>query len=490
MSKATAIRRLLCAKTYKRLLSLGQLPQDVAVAIDGHISECVPCCETIAGLSSDDTFVGLLKDARQAATDESAHSDEIHAKTSASVPDVPAALAEHPRYEMLRLIGKGGMGDVYEARHRMMNRTVAIKVIKRELMRKPEAVDRFHREVKTAAQLTHPNIVTSHDAEQADDVHFMVMEYVDGINLSETIREQGQLPVAQACNYIRQAAIGLQQAFEKGMVHRDIKPHNLMVTEDGTVKILDFGLASLAPVALTDADTVEVRSDLTSAGVIMGTPDFISPEQAEDARQADIRSDIYSLGATFYFLLSGRPLFNDGSVMHKLQSHAEVEPDALDSLRDDVPTELVTIVSRMTAKDPDNRFQSPAEVAEALSPFVKAGQAKPAIAQQMARSRRVGRFIAGATILGIVSNRLYVFAHNNLRIAVALHTELKLICAIICGRVLSAVDCPELARIRRQQTGEDESASCSNEYTTARHNAVAVLCCGGESSRRPFRRHL
>jgi serine/threonine protein kinase len=120
---------------------------------------------------------------------------------------------------------------------------------------------------------------------------------------------EGPLPIAEACDYIRQAAIGLQHAHERGMVHRDIKPHNLMVTANGTVKILDFGLASLAPEAIADADTVEARGDLTAAGAIMGTPDFISPEQAEDARQADIRSDIYSLGATFYFLLSGRPPF-------------------------------------------------------------------------------------------------------------------------------------------------------------------------------------
>jgi serine/threonine protein kinase len=146
------------------------------------------------------------------------------------------------------LIGKGGMGDVYKARHRMMERTVALKIINRELVRKPEAVDRFHREVKTAARLSHPNIVTAYDAEQqAGDVHFLVMEYVDGVDLSQIIKDRGALPIAEACDYIRQAAIGLQYAHEQGMVHRDIKPHNLMVTADGTVKILDFGLASLAP---------------------------------------------------------------------------------------------------------------------------------------------------------------------------------------------------------------------------------------------------
>ena len=301
--------------------NLGQLPPDEAVAIESHISECEPCCDTIVSLSSDDTFVGLLKEARQLPTDQTV--DHGVATASSSGEDVPAPLAEHPRYEIVGLIGKGGMGDVYKARHRKMERTVALKVINRELVRKAEAVDRFHREVKAAAQLSHPNIVTAYDADQAGDFHFMVMEYVDGVDLSRTVKERGALPVAEACDYIRQAAIGLQHAHERGMVHRDIKPHNLMVTPDGTVKILDFGLASLAPEAVLDADTVEARGDLTAAGAIMGTPDFISPEQADGRTQADIRSDIYSLGATLYFLLSGQPPFAEGSVMHKLKSHAQ-----------------------------------------------------------------------------------------------------------------------------------------------------------------------
>ena len=349
--------------------SLGQLPQERAVAIDSHISECQTCCETIVGISSDDTFVGLLKEARQLPTDQTFDHGVVPAASSGQ--DVPAELAEHLRYEILGLIGKGGMGDVYKATHRMMDRTVALKIIKRELVQKPEPVDRFHREVKAAAKLSHPNIVTAYDAEQAGDVHFLVMEYVDGTDLSQLVKDQGALPIHDACDYARQAAIGLQHAHEQGMVHRDIKPHNLMLTADGTVKILDFGLASLAPEANADSDSVEARGDLTAAGAIMGTPDFISPEQAEDARQADIRSDIYSLGSTLYFLLSGQPPFADGSIMHKLKSHATAEPDALRTLRDDVPVELETIVARMTAKNPDERFQSPSEVAAALEPFVQ-----------------------------------------------------------------------------------------------------------------------
>ena len=266
------------------------------------------------------------------------------------------------------------MGDVYKARHRKMERTVALKVINRGLVQKGEAVDRFHREVKAAAQLSHPNIVTAYDAGQAGDFHFMVMEYVDGVDLSQTVKDRGALPIAEACDYIRQAAIGLQHAHERGMVHRDIKPHNMMVTADGTVKILDFGLASLAPEALAAASSVEARGELTAVGAIMGTPDFISPEQAEDARNADIRSDIYSLGTTLYYLLSGRVPFDDGSVMHKLRSHAQVEPAPLNSVRDDVPEELVTIASKMMAKDPDERYLTPKEVADALESFLRTWQ--------------------------------------------------------------------------------------------------------------------
>ncbi len=163
--------------------NLGQLPLAEASTIESHISQCEPCCDTIISLSSDDTFVGLLKEARQLPVDQTMDLDSQGAKPSSSHGDIPLELAEHPRYEIVRLIGKGGMGDVYEAIHRKMERRVALKVINRELFQKPEVVKRFHREVKTAAQLSHPNIVTSHDADQAGEFHFMVMEYVDGVDL-------------------------------------------------------------------------------------------------------------------------------------------------------------------------------------------------------------------------------------------------------------------------------------------------------------------
>ena len=393
--------------------NLGQLPPEEAVAIESHLSQCGPCCETIVSFSSDDTFVGLLQEARQLLPEQTIDQDGVNATTASRSQEIPARLIEHPRYEMIGLIGKGGMGDVYKARHRMMDRTVALKIINRDLTQKSEAVDRFHREVKAAAQLSHPNIVTAHDAEQAGELHFMVMEYVDGVDLARTVKERGALPIAEACDYVRQAASGLQQAHELGMVHRDIKPHNLMVTNDGTVKILDFGLASLAPDSVADADTVEAHGDLTVAGAIMGTPDFISPEQAEDARQADIRSDIYSLGATLYCLLAGRPPFTDGSVMHKLESHARVEPEPLQSLRDDIPAEVVAVISKMMAKNPNERFQTPAEVASALEPVSIGRPVEKTSPEQQAKPvrKRSLRWPLIATAILLIATIIAGFPH-------------------------------------------------------------------------------
>ncbi|MCR9200557.1 MAG: serine/threonine protein kinase [Planctomycetaceae bacterium] len=336
----------------------GQLPPDQADAIGAHVGECETCCETLMGLSSDDTFVGQLQQARAL---PAPHADDVAA--------LPAVLIDHPRYDVIDLIGTGGMGDVYRATHRLMERTVALKVIRRDLMTRQEAVDRFHREVKAAARLTHPNIVTAHDAEQAGSVHFMVMEHVDGIHLADSVVLDGVMPIADVCCCIQQVATGLQHAFEQGMVHRDIKPHNLMRTSDGTIKILDFGLASLSPMSLMDVETPPVRSDLTSVGSVMGTPDFIAPEQARDARAADIRSDIYSLGATAWFLLSGQAPFADRSLQQKLAGHSERPSQPLRQLRGDIPAQLEAVVTKMMAADPADRYQTPADVAAALRPF-------------------------------------------------------------------------------------------------------------------------
>lgn len=357
--------------------NLGQLTAAEAVAIESHISECEPCCDTIISLSSEDTFIDCLRDAQLPSPDQTTDHSSEATRANGAAETIPPELANHDRYEVTRLIGRGGMGVVYRARHRRMDRTVAVKVLHGGLIRKPEAVDRFHREVKAAAKLAHRHIVTAHDADQAGDFHFMVMEFVDGTDLAQLVRQRGPLPVDEACHYVQQVALGLQHANERGMVHRDIKPHNLMVTPDGTVKILDFGLASLAPMSIADEDTVESRSDLTIAGSVLGTPDFISPEQSLDARDADIRSDLYSLGATFYFLLSGKPPFPDGNVAEKLAQHASGRPAPLQPVRPDVPVELVNVINKLLDKDPQRRYQSPRELADALSPLISITHSGP-----------------------------------------------------------------------------------------------------------------
>ena len=283
------------------------------------------------------------------------------------------------------------MGSVYLAEHRLMDRPVALKVIRPDLLGNEDLVERFRREVKAAARLAlHPNVVAAYDAEQAGDSHFLVMEFIDGVNLAHLVKSQGPLPCNLACEAVKQAAEGLEHAYQRGMVHRDIKPQNLMRTSAGLVKILDFGLARFASEALPDLVPAAERetapeseatasdrvASITLTDILLGTADYISPEQASAPRSADIRADIYSLGCTLYHLLVGHPPFPDGNLAKRLAAHAERTPRPLAIVRPDVTPALGRIIERMMAKDRSQRFQRPAEVAEALAPFAnaKAGQ--------------------------------------------------------------------------------------------------------------------
>jgi len=313
-------------------------------------------------------------------------------------------------YILLEPLGEGGMGQVFKARHQMLERTVALKLIREErLSRDPEAVRRFQREAKAAASLSHPNIVMVYDAGTVGDTWFIAMEHIEGTDLSALVRDQGPLAVDQACDFIRQAALGLQHAHENQMVHRDIKPSNLLAAglvlnkpaparglsaigskpaipggrtleqvrgrptrraasshgpsaSAPVVKILDMGL-----VRMTQTDDARSNSaSLTQEGSIVGTPDYIAPEQARNAHRVDIRADLYSLGGTFYYLLTGMPPFPDGSAIEKLLMHQLDEPKHITLVRPDVPAEVAAIVHKLLAKFPKDRHQTPAELAEVL----------------------------------------------------------------------------------------------------------------------------
>jgi serine/threonine protein kinase len=267
-------------------------------------------------------------------------------------------------YVLLERLGEGGMGAVFKARNWKLGRVVALKLIRKERMARPEAVRRFQREVRAAAALSHPNIVMAHDADTVGGTHLLVMEYLEGAtDLARLVRARGPLRIAVACEVVRQAALGLQHAHEKGLVHRDIKPHNLLLTAGGAqVKILDMGLALLSnPCADEDSGTV------TQLGTVVGTVDYLAPEQARRAHTVDIRADIYSLGCTFYFLLTARVPFPEEAFTEKLLRHQFDDPTPAEQLRPEVPQAVSAIVRKMMAKKPEDRYQTPAEVAQALA---------------------------------------------------------------------------------------------------------------------------
>jgi serine/threonine protein kinase len=387
---------------------LGKLDDASSKLVNQHLESCPECRLRVAELSSD-SFLGRLRDAQahsrpnspapaMSATDGLSLLAGGDSRESAPPPasSLPPGLAAHPDYEILRELGQGGMAIVYLAQNKLMGRVEVLKVVSSKLVNRQGVLDRFLGEIRNAAKLHHPNVVTAYSAMRAGESFILAMEYVAGLDLAQLVKARGALPVAHACNYIHQAALGLQHAHEHGMVHRDIKPSNLMLSRQGNralIKVLDFGLAKVKSEGTTD-------QALTHDGQMLGTPDFIAPEQIVNARAADIRADIYSLGCTFYYLLTGGPPFHAGSLYEVLQAHHSMEAMPLNLARPEVPIELAALVSRMMAKEPERRFQEPRQVAQALLPFFKRGAtgsvgSKPDVSQ--AGQTNAGRLISMPT---------------------------------------------------------------------------------------------
>ena len=269
------------------------------------------------------------------------------------------------KYKLLGLLGTGGMSSVYLAEHVLMQRRVAIKVLPKNRVEDSSYLARFHREAQAAAALDHRNIVRAYDVDNDGAIHYLVMEYVEGRDLQAVVKQDGPLDYAEAADYIRQAAEGLAHAHEAGLIHRDVKPANLLVDQKNVVKVLDLGLARFAG---EDHASLTVTYDEN----VLGTADYLAPEQALDCHGVDARADIYSLGCSLYFLLAGHAPFPDGTLPQRLMMHQKQPPPSIREQRKDAPEDLLDICSRMMAKRLEQRFQTAQEVAQALADWLLA----------------------------------------------------------------------------------------------------------------------
>ncbi len=410
---------------------LGLVDEQEQETIDRHVAECRECLERLATTSpTADRLLQVMQAAPTRTAKTLSNSDPVEHDASLAthcslrsattqrlsnledrsfgqqslsvdqfisdsddreIAEPPKELQCHPRYRIERKLGCGGMGTVWLARQTTMDRLVALKVIRSSLLREPDVMERFKREIRVAARLNHPNIATAYDAEQAGELTFLVVQYIDGENLLDIV-QRGAMPIGQACTAIADAARGLAYAHDLGLVHRDIKPGNMIRGNDGNVRLIDFGL-----VAAKQED-----AGLTNPGFLMGTLDYIAPEQAESGGNADARSDVYALGCSLYHLLSGQPPFVGRTLLRKLDCHRYEKPPPIKGL----PAELSNVLNKMMAKRPEDRYQDAGNIANDLEQFCK-GLASNDCLKQTTMLRRFQFIFVSASLLLVVGITLY-----------------------------------------------------------------------------------
>jgi predicted Ser/Thr protein kinase len=347
----------------------GRLSAAQREEVERHIASCDVCCRRLETLP-EDAFTALVRCfGGSTPTGRDTSPSDQPPSGAAGGHAVPAALVGHCRYRVLAEVGQGGMGVVYKAVQLLLDRVVALKVIHPQVASRPGFAERFRQEVRALARLNHPGIAQAYDADQAGPLLFLVMEYVAGISLDRLVSQRGPLPVDEVVELARQAALALQHAHERGILHRDLKPHNLIRMPDGAIKIVDFGLAQLA------SDAGDAESSPTA--LLLGTPDYTAPEQARAPRSADARSDLYSLGCTLYQLLAGQVPFPGGTALQKLVRHQEESPRPIRDLRPDVPQALAVLLGRLLERNPAHRPSSAALVARALTDLAAPADASP-----------------------------------------------------------------------------------------------------------------
>ncbi len=385
-----------------RRYASGMVSEEQADELTSHLRDCPSCQSWMADAEDlDDTLVASL---RHSTVDESfelepqcqsAMAIALGALAAANqadaedLIDLPSSIGD---YKIVRSIGRGGMGNVYLAQHTKLDRTVAVKVLASHRLSDPRMHDRFEKEMRSIGSLSHPNIVTAHDARDVDGVALLVTEWIDGLDLKDILGRMGPLSVANVCEIGARIAGALSYIAAQDQVHRDLKPSNVMINRDGEVKLLDLGLARLRA-----SDAEQDVSAATATGQALGTADYVAPEQINDAREVDIRADIYGLGCTLYQLLSGRAPFEGdryATVFAKLTAHVSEQPAPLRSVAPHVPPALASLIDQMLAKSPDDRPASPDKIVAALQKHAGGANLKSLVRSALAAEPSAQQVIA------------------------------------------------------------------------------------------------